>query len=274
MKSSVYLLSEKYLCRFAAKVSRWVLSLLAVSLLQATAFAQGRAVTAREASNPAQQQYRVLLTPVSETTLSSPQMGRIAAIQANMGDSFNTGQVLIKIDCQDHEARIDVFLAELAGAVETHEAKLRMMGLQQASDVEVALAAASVQKIKAEIKLLQQQIARCSVSAPWPGRVSKIHVRTHMTVNAGEPLIDLVRSGPLLFRVNLPSELAGKVRSGHKIMVQVDETGQSYEGALLRTTARVDPVSQTIEGEGRLLRVHAELLPGMSGQALLDVSQK
>lgn len=215
-------------------------------------------------------QYRVLLTPPAETTLSSPQLARVDAIRVNMGDAFAAGQELVRIDCQDQEAKVAVSMAELSGAVETHEAKLRMKGLEQASDVEVALAAASVQKIKAEIKFLQQQIARCSVTAPWAGRVSKIHARAHMTVGAGESLIELVRSGPLNFRVNLPSDLAGRVRAGHKLKIQVDETGKSYDAVLLRTTARIDPVSQTIEGEGRLTRDHNDLLPGMSGQAQLQ----
>lgn len=243
-----------------------------LGIFPSAVFAQNKPASppAREVREVNASQYRVLLKPNGETTLASPQMGRIAGIRVNMGDAFSTDQELIKIDCQDHEARINVFMAELAGAVETYEAKLRMQGLEQASDVEVALAAAAVQKNKAEIRLLQQQSAKCSITAPWPGRVSKIHVRTHMTVNAGEVLIDLVRSGPLLFKVNFPSELAGKLRAGHKLKIQVDETGKTYDAVLLRTTARVDPVSQTIEGEGRLLQSHADLLPGMSGQAQLQ----
>lgn len=235
--------------------------------LATTAWAQPQPANAKPT---AVVQYRVLLTPPAETTLSSPQLARIEVIRVNMGDTFAAGQELVRIDCQDQVAKVAVSMAELAGAVETHEAKLRMQGLEQASDVEVALAAASVQKIKAEIRLVQQQIARCSITAPWAGRVSKIHSRAHMTIAAGEALIELVRSGPLNFRVNLPSDLAGRVRSGQKLKIQVDETGKAYEAVLLRTTARIDPVSQTIEGEGRLTREYSDLLPGMSGQAQLQ----
>ena len=128
---------------------------------------------------------RVLLTPERETTLSSPLAARIKQLNVSLGVAFSAGQMLASFDCDEPVARMNMAKAELGGAVETHEAKLRMQGLEQASDVEVALAASAVDKARAQEMLHHAQIKQCSVIAPWAGRVSKVHVRNYMGVTPG-----------------------------------------------------------------------------------------
>ena len=144
---------------------------------------------------------------------------------------------------------------------------LRMQGLEQASDVEVSLAASAVAKAKAQIDLYQFQISQCSIRAPWSGSTAKLHVRSHMTVSAGQPLLDLVRSGLLLLKLNVPSNWMSTLKMGHEFEVTIDETGNTYAARVHRINSRVDPVSQTIELEATMLKSHADLLPGMSGVA-------
>ena len=158
-------------------------------------------------------------------------------------------------------------LADLAAATDQYEAKLRMQGLEQASDVEVSLAASAVAKAKAQIDLYQFQISQCSIRAPWSGSTAKLHVRSHMTVSAGQPLLDLVRSGLLLLKLNVPSNWMSTLKMGHEFEVTIDETGNTYAARVHRINSRVDPVSQTIELEATMLKSHADLLPGMSGVA-------
>jgi len=157
--------------------------------------------------------------------------------------------------------------AELAGAQETLDSRIRMQGLQQASDVEVALAAAAVTKAKGQIDLYQAQIAQCSIKAPWPGRVAKVHVRSFMTVTPGQPLVDIVKSGPLRLKLNMPSRLVGKVAKDTHLNVTIDETGKTYAARVVAVNSRVDAVSETVEVEAAIAQAHAELLPGMSGVA-------
>ena len=214
---------------------------------------------------------RALLHPNGEATLGSQRLGRVVQLPANIGTPFTRGQLLVELDCSEPRAQIDVLKVELAGAVETYEAKLVLKGLEQASDIEVALAASAVQKIKAQIKQLSVQVDQCTVTAPWAGWVTKVHVRSFSTVNPGMPLLDLVRSGPLRVRMNVPSDLAGTIRAGSRFSVRVDETGKDYEGRLIHLNAKVDPVSQILEVEGQLDRVYPGLLPGMSGEATFSV---
>jgi len=216
---------------------------------------------------------RGLLVADRETTLSSTVAAKIKKLNASLGSAFKAGQTLVSFDCEEPVARLNMAKAELAGAVETHEAKLRMQGLGQAGDVEVALAASAANKAQAQVALQQAQVAQCTVTAPWPGRVAKVHVRSHMSVTPGQPLLDLVKSGPLRLKLNLPSRWLGQVGHGTRFDVTIEETGKTYQAKVANINSRVDAVSQTIEVEAVMVKGYPELLPGMSGTVNLPVAR-
>jgi RND family efflux transporter MFP subunit len=246
-------------------------AVLFLGALSLTVSAQPNAAgAARAASTPpagASASVRVLVLPAGETVLASPVPGRIAKLHVGLGAPFRQGATLVSLDCDEPRARQAMANADLAAATDQYEAKLRMQGLEQASDVEVSLAASAVAKAKAQIDLYQFQISQCSIRAPWSGATAKLHVRSHMTVSAGQPLLDLVRSGLLLLKLNVPSNWMSTLKMGHEFEVTIDETGNTYAARVHRINSRVDPVSQTIELEATMLKSHADLLPGMSGVA-------
>jgi hypothetical protein len=63
---------------------------------------------------------------------------------------------------------------------------------------------------------------------PWSGRTAKVHVRSHMSVTAGQPLVDLVKAGPLKLRLNAPSRWLGQLKTGLAFEVAIEETGKRY----------------------------------------------
>jgi membrane fusion protein, multidrug efflux system len=221
------------------------------------------AAAAASASEPV----RVLVLPGGETTLASPVTGKITRLHVGLGLPFREGAVLVSLDCQEPEARRGMAKADLASATDQYEAKLRMQGLDQASDVEVSMAASAVAKAKAQIDLYDFQISQCSIRAPWSGSTAKLHVRSYMTVSAGQPLLDLVRAGVLLLKLNVPSRWISDLKMDQKFEVTIDETGKTYPAQVRRINSRIDPVSQTIELEATMLKTYSELRPGMSGVA-------
>lgn len=211
------------------------------------------------------QTIRVLLIPKDETTLSSQITGLIKNMNLSLGSSFEAGQHLIEFDNTEQLARLKIAEAELNAAIEAHEAKIRLQGLKQASDVEVELAAYSVAKARAQVDLYKSQLQQCVVIAPWSGWISKIHVRPYMTVSPGQPLLDIIRKGPLKLKLNIPSVSLIYIKKGQIFEVYIDETNKSYKAQISAINSRIDSVSQTIEIEANMLENYPDLLPGMSG---------
>ena len=222
---------------------------------------------------PAEPVIRVLLIPQRETTVVSQIVGQINRLGGDIGSSINQGAALVNFDCVELDARLKMSQAEQTTAREQHEAKVRLQGLNAAGEVEVALAAAAVEKARAQTDLSKAQLRQCVIAAPFSGRIVKLHVRQFQGVNVGQPLVDLVSSGPLKVKLNAPSKWLGWLKPGTRFDVKIDETGKIYPAVVSAVNGRVDAASQSIEIEGRVGGTFNELLAGMSGNARFTQAQ-
>ncbi len=222
---------------------------------------------------PAEPVIRVLLIPQRETTVVSQIVGQINRLGGDIGSSINQGAALVNFDCVELDARLKMSQAEQTTAREQHEAKVRLQGLNAAGEVEVALAAAAVEKARAQTDLSKAQLRQCVIAAPFSGRIVKLHVRQFQGVNVGQPLVDLVSSGPLKVKLNAPSKWLGWLKPGTKFDIKIDETGKTYPAVVSAVNGRVDAASQSIEIEGRVGGTFNELLAGMSGNARFPQAQ-
>jgi len=173
----------------------------------------------------------------------------------------------VRFDCSEQQARVAMSEAERTSAEQELDVKLRLQGLQQATEVEVGLAANAVDRARAQVRMYKAQLAHCSVTAPFSGYTAKVLVRPFQGVAASQPLLEVVSDGPLKLRLNVPGVWLRWLKTGTPFSVAIDETGETYEARVTAINARVDAVSQTAELEARLVARPLELLPGMSGNA-------
>lgn len=230
--------------------------------------AQGESSTDKEDPNA----IHVLLSPELETVLAAPMTGRIAQLNTQLGAPVKKGAMVLAFDCSEAVARLRMADAEYAAARETLKAKEGLRKLEAAGDVEVALAAAAADKAKAAIGVARAQSSQCTLTAPFNGRVAKVHVKPHQGVNVGAPLVELVSDGPLKIRLNVPSRWLRQLRINTPFVVSINETGRNYPAHVSAINARVDAVAQTIELEAALDSNPPELLAGMSGIARFKIA--
>lgn len=211
---------------------------------------------------------RFLVMADRETVLSASTPGRVARLPVGLGDKVRAGQVVAALDCAEVEARRQAARAEHEAARVQYEAKVRLQGLQSAAEVEVELAAANVDKARSQIRIYDAQVAQCAFVAPFAGKVARVYVKVGQGVTPGAPVIELVGSGPLGARLNVPSHWLVWLRAGEALTGIVDETDSAVTLKVTRISGRVDAISQTVEIEAQLAGGTERVLPGMSGQLL------
>ena len=217
---------------------------------------------------------RVLVAAEGESVLAAQMAGRIVNISAKLGDRIRKGQTILRFDCDEQEARLNMAKAESDGAQQVYEAKTKLQAMQSASLLEVSQAAAEAEKFKAQIQLFQAQIRLCNINAPFSGRVTRLRIKPFESVAVGQPLVEVVNDERLKVQLNIPSIWLHQVKVGNPFAVRVDETGKTYEARVRRINGKVDAVSQSIEIEGELRGVTGDLLPGMSGIAIFPDAPK
>jgi membrane fusion protein (multidrug efflux system) len=210
---------------------------------------------------------RGLLLPVNEATLSSETGGSIAQVFVHDGSRFAKGEKLIQFDCNVKEAELKKADAELHEARETHSGNLKLREYKAVSDLQVTVSNLNVEKAAANHSLIQSQVDRCLVTAPFSGRVTHLRVKRYETVSQAQPLIEIIDDSALEIRLLAPSRWLTWLKPHTPFQITIDEVKRPFKAKVTTVGARVDPASQTIEVLGSIEAKPGELLAGMSGTA-------
>jgi len=210
---------------------------------------------------------RGVLRARNQAVLSSELAGRIVEMPYAEGQNFKQGEVLVRFDCSAYQAQLTAAQAAVRAAREELAHKKQLVALNSVGRFEVALAEARQAQTQAEAQVYQVQVRRCSVSAPFDGRVVMRRVQPHESVAGGAPLLEVVDNRTLEIHLLVPSRWLGALKPGEKFSFVPDETGQALQAEVKRLGARIDEGSQTLLLIGSLSQESPGLLAGMSGTA-------
>lgn len=217
---------------------------------------------------------RAQLTPHRYTTLSAEIPAKINRIGLREGDPFRKGQDLLSFDCALQAAQLDKARAQLGAAENILGGQRKLAELNAVGLVDLKNSEAEVKKAKADVAYLQAMMARCQVQAPFDGRIVEIKAREQQFVQAGQALLEIIDDSVLELEFLVPSRWLAWLAPGHAFAVRIEDTGRDYPVRLVRTAARVDPVSQSVKAVAVVDGQYPELIAGMSGQILLTPPER
>ncbi|MBB2497165.1 efflux RND transporter periplasmic adaptor subunit [Aquipseudomonas ullengensis] len=218
-------------------------------------------------STPAERSVRGVLRARDQAMLSSELAGRIVEMPYADGQDFKKGDVLVRFDCSAYQAQLNASQAAVRAAREELSHNKQLAALNSVGRFEVALAEAKQAQAQAEAQVYQVQVKRCSVTAPFNGRVVQRKVQPHESVAGGTPLLEIVDNRTLEVHLLVPSSWLGRLKPGEHFQFTPDETGQPLQVEVKRLGARIDEGSQTLLLIGSLPSETNGLLAGMSGSA-------
>lgn len=225
------------------------------------------------------------LKPQAQVQVVSEVSARLLRLLRDEGAPVLKGEVIAVLD--DTDARLAKERAAAAAAValanrehavaERDRANnlLKTGGITDkdhlAAQVNLQVAEASLRQARAEEAIAAQQLARCTIRAPFSGRVGKRLVDVGTMLASGTPVVTLVDNSVLEFRAAVPSSDLPKVKTGAPAQITVDSMpGMSMQGSITRILPTVDERSRSFE-----VVVHvpeqANLVSGLFGRAHVKV---
>lgn len=162
--------------------------------------------------DPDPYQVTAVLEPIRRVRIVAPMDGLVRSVEARLGASVDASADLVRFDPTEANARLRAATAEL---------KEKQAMAQRGGEHQVEAA-------QARVDLARAQVERCSVLAPFPGRVFEVSVYPGQFVLKGTPIIELVDTSSL--RAVLPVDRRN-VAIGSSINVPVEE--QEVSGKVL-----------------------------------------
>lgn len=122
-----------------------------------------------------------------------------------------------------------------------------------------------------QLETAREELAACTLVAPYAGRVARVLVHEHEWVERGTPIVEIVDDTVLRARFLLPSKLFQAVRLGQEFQVLITEVGRVVRMTVSHVAAVLDPASRTFEVYAEIDNREGALRAGMNGT--LDVLQ-
>jgi RND family efflux transporter MFP subunit len=207
-------------------------------------------------------------------SIVAPQQGYISAAHVRAGDMVQEGELLVTLD--DQELRLEQRKWQSQRAQLLKEYRKALAAFDRA---EVAILNAKRAQAEAQLQLVEQQLARATIVAPFSGLV----VKGDLSQNLGSP----VTRGEVLYEV-APTD-------AYRVVLKIDDqdigfVSRGQQGQLKLsgipdksiniTIDRLTPVSTT-EGKRNYFRVeavmdsHSDLMrPGMEGVSKIEIGRE
>lgn len=229
-------------------------------------------VLAQEASSRVEGQARGIITARHQPVISSEITGRITKIIFREGESFNKNDLLLNFDKQLLNQQLEKTKAKLLAAKLKLDNVRHLEKLRSIGRLDVKLAETEVQSSKAEVHIAEIALGRCSIYAPFNGRVATLFADEHESIAANQKLIEIVGTDHLEVELMGPASWLSWLRQGLGFSVTIDDLNKVVQAEIVAVGAVVDPVSNTLKFHGKIESSKLNLLPGMMVTATFGVN--
>jgi RND family efflux transporter MFP subunit len=289
----------------------WVLALAALGLaacgsespkVQSAAPPAARAAAPAAAKESAAQEILTVLSVEHEVDVLAERDGVVVEILQDEGARVSQGTVLARLDDRELLARLDraraevsaqendvkfneaerkataaayrraqeMFRERLSSEAELEEAEFRAKG----SEHDLAASQARLEKARAEVRVLELELERTRLRAPFAGVVARRYVRAGQNILKDEKVFRVSELSPLRVKFLVPETAARRPRAGEMVnVVPVSDSQRVYPARITMVSPTVDPGSGSYDVTARLTGTDLrELRPGMSVKVLWETA--
>ncbi|MCP4114311.1 MAG: efflux RND transporter periplasmic adaptor subunit [Desulfobacteraceae bacterium] len=218
--------------------------------------------------------------------------GPLVRVNIKPGDAVKKGQVLMQIDSQDYKDKIQVLEAQKAGSVSQLETakldfarvkKLFSQNVVPQADYDHAQNAvntltASVDAVKAQLRIARHQLSYTSLRAPYDGIITLQLIENHEMVQAGRVVVGLHDISTLEIEIKVPENeiINHGLNSGEAALATFPcRADQKFDIQLKEWNTEADRITRTyamvftMPAPGDFM-----VLPGMTAEVVWSTPEK
>lgn len=211
--------------------------------------------------------------PVRQATVKSKVSGDVREISVRDGQSVQAGQMLVRVDTADLDAK----LLERQGQLESARAQLALAEKNDATNQKLlkenfisknasdsaesslAVAKGALKSAEAQVRLAQNALKDSTATAPLSGVVGKRHVQPGEKVAFDTPLVTVVDLTEMELQALVPAVDIPELKAGMTVQLTVDGFGERKFGG------RIERINPTTEAGTRAILVYVSI-PNANGE--------
>lgn len=192
------------------------------------------------------------LLPRESVELQSERAGVVREIAFVEGRPVKAGTVLVRIDDSELRAELERAKARLALDTASEQRQRALLESSGTSRATYDTSVASLRTARAEANLIEAQIAKTAIRAPFDGVPGLRHVSVGSYVTPGTRIVSFTDTAALKLDFGIPERYAAYVEAGQDVTFRIVGRSESFQ-------ARIYAIEPAVEVATRSILLRAEV---------------
>lgn len=210
------------------------------------------------------------LTALDEVELKPETSGKVVYLNINEGAYVSKGALLLKINDAELQAQLRKLQLQ-KDVAERNEKRLKeLLNIKGVGQQDYDEALNQLNNIVSDIQLLQAQIDKTEIHAPFSGKVGLRNVSVGAVITQGNTVATLVNTDKLRVDFYVPERYAPIVAIGKSATLEIDGVKEDIKAKVIATESKIDLASRNIKVRAELVNKQG-LMPGAFAKVKLNV---
>lgn len=207
------------------------------------------------------------LEPEHQATVVAKNTGVVLNIMAEEGDVVQAGQVLARLERDEHMLEVERAQAALERLENELNRATEMHSRQLLSTDEFDRVRFDTDAQRAALKLAQLKLNYTEIRAPIDGVISERMVKTGNLVSQHEAVFRIDDFSPLWAVLHVPERELNTLHQGQSVRLSLDAyPGTAFNGEVIRISPVVDPTTGTFKVTAEVRDDSNRIKPGLFGR--------
>ncbi|MBC5775383.1 efflux RND transporter periplasmic adaptor subunit [Pontibacter sp. KCTC 32443] len=197
-----------------------------------------------------------------QVQIRSQVSGLVKSISFQEGNKVSKGQVLVKIDDSELRAQLAQARTRQSLAAENERRAGLLLNKEAISREEYDVARADLKSAQAQTQLIQAQLAKTTIRAPFSGRIGLRNISEGSFISPETVIANLVSTDPLKITFSVPEKYASQVKQNTALTFTVAGSSEKHTATVYAIEPGIEASSRTLQLRARAANADGTLMPG------------
>ena len=197
-----------------------------------------------------------------QVEIRSEVSGVVEAIYFQEGTTVTKGQALLKINDLELRAQLSQAVTRQNLASENERRAKLLLEKEAISQEEYDIASSEFRSLKAQTQLIQAQLAKTTVRAPFSGKIGLRSISPGTYVTPTTLISKLVNTDILKITFSIPEKYSSNLQPNTKVTFTVPNQTESFEATIYAVESEIETTTRTLRIRAKIANTSGKIFPG------------
>ncbi len=197
-----------------------------------------------------------------EVVLRSELSGRVTGVFFDEGKKIRKGSLMLKINDRDLKAELKRKELQEQLAADEERRKRSLLEISGISQEEYDKSLNALKMIQAEKEVLESQLAKTEITAPFDGVVGLRYVSEGSYISPDMLAATMQDIDPMKVEFSIPEKYSDRLKTGTEISLIAGEEQEETRGRVYAVESKIDLGTRTIKARATISNPQGKLIPG------------